>query len=117
MPRAGQFRDRVTIERQADGGTLDAYGNPTAALWVELVTLWGDLRETPGREDLAAGRVEARASATLRLRYNGASVSISPADRVRARGQVWAILGEPIDPDGGRRERLEFRLEKGGNTE
>lgn len=113
MARAGAFRERAAFERQTDAGTLDAYGNAQAPAWAPLVTLWADLRETPGRERIAAGRIEAPATATLRLRASGQARAIGAADRVTVRGAIWAITGAGIDPEG-RGRLLEFPLERGG---
>lgn len=113
MARAGKYRDRVEVQRESDTGALDAYGNPAGQSWGTLGTFWGDLRETPGRERIAAGRLEAPATATLRLRRSPESLGITAADRVLARGQVWAITGAPVDPDG-RRAEVELTLERGG---
>lgn len=116
MARASRFRDRVVIERQGSTGGIDKRGNPAAAAWAPLPGLsefWGDLRETPGKERLAAGRLEAPATATLRLRRGPEVEAITAADRVVARGAIWAIKGGPVDPDG-RRRLVEFILERGG---
>ena len=114
MARAGNFRARVRIERQGSAGTLDAYGNPSAAAWETLGHFWGDLREATGKERLAAGRLEAPADARLRLRDLPETRAITPADRVvDGRGRVWKITGGPVDPDG-RRRQIEFTLEAGG---
>lgn len=116
MKRARQYRDRVTVERESDSGGLDAYGNPAGAAWAPLSPqpdFWGNLRETPGKERIAAGRLEAPATATLRLRRSPEAAAITAADRVLARGHVWTITSAPVDPDGSRRE-VEFTLERGG---
>ncbi len=113
MMRASRYRDRVSLERETDTGALDTYGNPVSPSWGELGDFWGNLRETTGKERVAAGRLEAPATATLRLRRSPEAEAITAADRVLARGQTWAIVGGPIDPDGTRRE-IELTLERGG---
>lgn len=113
MARAGAMRDQVTLERETDTGALDAYGNPAGLAWTALGTRWGDLREQKGREALAAGRLEGTALATLRLRSEALVQSLTSADRVVARGHVWAITSAPIwaTPQG---DILEVTLERGG---
>lgn len=114
MPKAHRFSDRILVQRQS-GGDLDAYGNASAPSWDALSgggEFWGDLRETPGRERVAAGRIEAPATATLRLRRSPASLAIEAGDRVLARGATWAIVSSPIDPDG-TRTMIEVTLERG----
>ena len=112
MPRAGRYRDRVSVERKGGDLALDDFGNATAPAWAVLAEFWGNLRETTGKEHVAAGRLEAPATATLRLRRSAESLAITAADRVVARGAVWAITSAPIDPDGTRRE-VEVLLARG----
>lgn len=113
MARAGQFRARATFQRRDTAAGLDAYGNPAPAAWADLVTLWADLRETPGREAIAAGRVEATSTGTLRLRGSAAARDLGAGDRVRIRGGLWSILSDPAWVDGSGAV-LELRLERGG---
>ena len=112
MVEAGKFRDRARFERQAVGDA-DADGNPVADAWDHVCTLWGDLRETPGREVIAAGGQEASATGTLRLRASTQSRAITAADRVQIRGAYWSIVGLPTQVDA-RGTVIEFRLSKGG---
>lgn len=114
---AGTYRDRATFERKSLGA-LDAYGNPDPTAWAPVQALSGvpaNLRETPGKEALAAGRLEAPVTATLRIRVSSCppAAAITAADRVRVRGHIWKIIGGPIDPKGLGRD-MEFTLERGG---
>ncbi|MGR3498778.1 MAG: head-tail adaptor protein [Limimaricola soesokkakensis] len=115
MARAGAFRERAAFERQDQTGALDKFGNPTPAAWAPLVTLWADLRETSGRERIAAGRPEAQVTGTLRIRAGAAARGITAGDRVKIRGATWAITAPPTwaDPRG---TVLELTIEKGGAT-
>ena len=115
---AGKSRDPVIFERQDDAGAYDAYGNPAGAAWVEVLACRGWLIETTGREQIAAGRLEATATATLRIRTSadGPAHGLKAGDRVRARRAVWAIIGGPADPFGHGRD-LEFTLQRGGAVE
>ena len=118
MKRARQYRDRVKVERKNSDGTRDKYGNLSGD-WTDLQPIsefWGNLRETTGKERVAAGRLEDAATGTLRLRSGPETRSITGADRITARGHIWAIKGAPVDPDGTRRE-VEFLLERGGAAE
>ena len=85
---AGRLRDRITVQRltQAD----DGYGN-TVNGWANHLILWADVLETLGRERVAAGRIEAARTATIRIRASSDSKGITEADRVVCRGQVWNI--------------------------
>lgn len=112
--RAGAFNRRIRVERQGDGGTLDIYGNPSAAAWETYLEVWADLREVRGKERIASGRIEGPIEATIRLRATPATRAIETADRIlEPSGRIWAITGGPIDPDG-RRRVVEFTLEAGG---
>lgn len=111
MVRAGQFRDRAVFERSPDGLT-DEYGDPTGG-WKHLATAWADFRETPGKEAMAAGRLESTKTGTLRVRASAAMRAIHPGDRVTVRGEAWNIRSLPaqIDRAGA---VLEFTVETGG---
>lgn len=112
MARAGKFRERAVFERRAAAGR-DDYGNPAPAGWQPLGRIWADLRETPGREAIAAGRVEAKATGTLRVRASAVARSILAQDRVTVRGAVWVILSAPVWADQ-RGAVLEMTVERGG---
>lgn len=107
--KAGDLRDRITIQRATSGD--DGYGNVIAS-WADLATIWANIRETPGKETVAAGRIEASRTATIRVRASSLSRSISAADRVVARGQVWNIRSV-IEID---RATLELLVEAGVAT-
>ena len=106
--RAGDLRDRVTIQRATNSD--DGFGN-TISGWSDLLTVWANVRETPGKEIVAAGRIEASRTATIRVRASSQSRGVTAADRIIARGQVWNIRGRAEVGDG--RELIEFLCEAG----
>ena len=106
--KAGDLRDRVTVQRATQGD--DGFGN-TISGWTDLLTIWASVRETPGKEVVAAGRVEASRTATIRVRVSSLSRGVTAADRVRARGQIWNIRSVSAVGDG--RELIEFLCEAG----
>jgi head-tail adaptor len=110
---AGKYRETAAFERQQDAGGLDTYGNPAGAAWAALTKVRGNLRETTGKERIAAGRLEAPATGTLRVRASAATRAITAADRVTIRGNIWKLMGPPVGVDDRGRE-LEFSLERGG---
>lgn len=115
--RAGDFRERARFERdpsqQSDAeGLVDDYGNPISE-WIEIATVGANLRETPGREALAAGRLESTKTGTLRVRASSLTRGISAVDRVFVRNSYWNIRSEPIQVDD-RGMVLEFMIETGG---
>ena len=106
--RSGDLRDRITVQRATQGD--DGFGN-TISGWTDHLTVWANIRETPGKEAVAAGRVEASRTATIRVRASSQSRSITAADRVQARGQIWNIRSVAAVGDG--RELIEFLCEAG----
>ena len=106
--KAGDLRDRVTIQRATNSD--DGFGN-TISGWSDLLTVWANVRETPGKEIVAAGRIEASRTATIRVRASSQSRGVTAADRVQARGQVWNIRSVAAVGDG--RELIEFLCEAG----
>lgn len=110
MMRAGQLRHRVQF--QSFTGADDGFGN-TKGAWSTFLTVSAALRETPGRERLAAGRVEAAATATLRVRHDPVTLAVSEKHRVKDHlERIWNIRG--IADPSGRGELLEMTLERGG---
>ena len=106
--RSGDLRDRVTIQRATTAD--DGFGN-TISGWSDLLTVWANVRETPGKEIVAAGRIEASRTATIRVRASSQSRGVTAADRLQARGQVWNIRSVAAVGDG--RELIEFLCEAG----
>lgn len=107
--RAGDLRDRITVQRATQGD--DGFGNVVIG-WSDLLTVWANVRETPGKEVVAAGRIEANRTATIRVRASSQSRGITAADRVQARGRVWNIRSVSAVGDG--RELIEFLCEADG---
>ena len=109
--RSGDLRDRVTVQRATAGD--DGFGNVITG-WADLSTVWANVRETPGKEVVAAGRLEASRTATIRVRASSLSRTITAADRVVARGQVWNIRSVAALDDG--KELIELLCEVGVAT-
>ncbi|WP_223639217.1 phage head closure protein [Rhodobacter sp. TJ_12] len=111
-----RLNTRITIQRATSGD--DGYGNVTTG-WADMevapgvpMKLWADIRETPGKEVVAAGRLEASRTATICVRASSRSRTITAADRIIARGQVWNIRSICAVADG--RELIEMLCEAGG---
>ena len=127
MIKSGNFRDRVEFQRLASsdqttpsdatdeyGNPIDGYGNSTGE-YAALFSVWGDIRETPGKEALANGALESTRTATLRVRYSDATADITAADRVSVRGSIWNIRSGPVQINRVK-NLLEFTLEAGVAT-
>jgi len=110
MARVGFFRDRATFQRLPDDAD-DDYGN-AADPWVDLATVFADVREVPGKERLASGRPEDTRMATLRVRSSAIMRGVTGGDRVVLRGVTWDIQSGPAQI-GRKRDVLEFRIEAG----
>jgi SPP1 family predicted phage head-tail adaptor len=105
---AGQMRERVTFQRQTGGS--DIYGNVVTG-WADHLTVWADIRETLGKERVDAGRIEASATATVRIRASNATRALTEADRMIGRGVTWNIRS--IVEVGNNRAMLDVLCEKG----
>ena len=103
------MRDRVEFQRSSEG-TVDAYGNVYTG-WATLVTRSADLREQKGKEKISGGVLEDNNFATMRVRPDSVTETVTAADRVIARGITWAIKNV-IQVDA-KNTLLEFVLEKG----
>lgn len=113
--RAGNLRDRVQFERKTPGP--DGYGNEVVS-WAAIeisagvpLVVWADVRETMGKEKVAAGRLEASRTATIRIRTAVATRALTSDDRLILRGQRWNIRS--IAPVSNDRVALELLCELG----
>lgn len=109
MVKSGLMRERITFQRMAEGA-VDDYGNVYSG-WSNLTTRYGDLREQKGKERIEGGALQDVSLATLRVRSDSTTQTITAADRVSARGITWAIKNA-IQVDA-KNTLLEFVLEKG----
>lgn len=109
MSRAGHFRDRVQFLRR--GAVDDGLGNvrsaPLTALGDEV---WADMLERLGEERNEAGALHAPRMATIRVRRWSFTETITEADAVTARGEIWAIRS--IAAVGRKGEILEMTCER-----
>lgn len=90
MNGAGRLRHRVTFNRQTQ--VDDGYGNVTGE-FAPLFTVWGNVRETTGKERVAAGAVENNRTATIRVRKSSQTTGLTEADQAVSRGETWNIRG------------------------
>ncbi|WP_396190719.1 phage head closure protein, partial [Flavobacterium sp.] len=67
---------RVTL--QAHGAGLDDYGQPSQT-WVDVATVWANIKPIGGREKLLAQAVDVQTSQTVLIRYNA---DFMPASKV-----------------------------------
>ena len=112
MFKAGLLRDRVEFQRLSSGA-VDDYGNVYSG-WSTLVTRSADILEQRGKEKISGGVLEDNNLATLRVRSDSVTQTLTAADRVIARGITWAIKNV-IQLDA-KDTVLEFVIEKGVAT-
>ena len=110
MIGAGSLRHRATFRRLGTQAA-DEWGNESTS-FVDHLTVWANVRETTGKERVAAGSVENVRTATMRVRSSADSRGITEADRVVARGETWNILGISNADDQG--AMLDMLLQAGG---
>tara|TARA_B110000977_G_scaffold201644_1_gene297449 strand:+ start:4211 stop:4546 length:336 start_codon:yes stop_codon:yes gene_type:complete len=106
---AGLLRDRVEFQRMSEN-SVDAYGN-TYGGWAFLAYRYADLREQKGKEKISGGVLEDSNLATMRVRSDSLTRTVTAADRVVSRGITWAIKNV-IQIDA-KDTMLELVLEKG----
>jgi len=106
--KAGRLREKVQFKRLS--GTKDAHGNVDQS-WGDLdQPVWADVLEGAGREQIAAGRLEAPRTATVRVRSATLTRSVTAADAVFARDAWWDIRS--VAAMGRKGEELEFLCEE-----
>lgn len=93
MP-AGKLNRRIVI-RQMQAGT-DAIGQPSTT-WIDVVTIWADVRFVSGIETIKAGRETSTGRASVRIR---ATSGITAQMRVLIDGRDYDIVD--VVPDHGR---------------
>ena len=112
MARAGLFRDRATFQRMA--AAVDDYGNISTKTFTDLFTRSVELIERTGAIDDTFGALQDNSVARLRVRSDTEVKTITPDDRVVARGTNWAIRS--IAQTTAKGDVLEILVEKGVAT-
>lgn len=93
---AGELDQRITVQARAND-TPDGHGQATAA-WVNVLTdIAAKVDTRPGQDLVAAAQEQATLPVTFRIRYR---TTINDRMRVLWRGQVYELLGQPINVRG-----------------
>ena len=65
--QAGRLNRRCVIQQPGPG--VDEIGQPLPDDWVDLATVWGDIRMKSGLEAIKAGAPVSTVQASIRIRY------------------------------------------------
>lgn len=95
--RAGQLRNRITIEQYTS--TRDTMGGEVKT-WATVATVWASKAHQTSREFFAAAKVNAEITDLFIIRYRS---GITPKMRISYDSKYYDIIGAD-DPDGRRRE-------------
>ena len=93
--RAGELRDRITIQRKT--AAADAWGTPEPQGWEDVAKVWSNVRHQSGSESIRAGADTSIVRASIRIRWR---TGIDAGMRVLHAGQVFDI--EAVLPGVGR---------------
>lgn len=86
---AGKLRHRIEFYRQAEK-EADKYGGVVEA-FEPLFSVWGNVRETTGKERVEAGSVEGHRTATIRVRKSSETNGLTGKDMAVCRGETWNL--------------------------
>jgi len=118
MPRAGQLRDQLRVERRGED-SVDGWGNPVSGDFAELIAAQSArLMPMGGDEKVRADRLTGSVKYEVTLRWSSANAGIRADDRFvltrasagLASGTVLNVRHEGVDPSEKRRE-LRFTVE------
>ncbi len=106
---AGDLTERITFQSRAAGqDTLGQSNGAWSAISV-APSMWAMVRAGATRDDLAEGQAQLVTEVEFHVRFRS---DLLPTMRIVWRGEPHEMMGEPIDPDGGR-HRLVIRCAKG----
>lgn len=94
MLAAGQLRNQIKLQARASGS--DELGQPVES-WVDVVTVWANIRHMSGAEAIRAGATGSTVKASIRIRFRE---GVTAAMRVLYGSTAYKILA--VMPDGGR---------------
>lgn len=86
MLQIGRMDRRVTLQTQS--ATVDAIGQPLDT-WVDVVTVWADVRHLNGVESIKGGAPSSSVQASIRIRYRS---GVDAGMRVLDGAAVYNVL-------------------------
>jgi SPP1 family predicted phage head-tail adaptor len=90
----GALRHRLTIQQRS--AAKDAYGGQSTA-WVDVVTVWAEIRPLSSRELIAARGVQQETTHEIRMRYRS-DVAITASMRGVYKGRIFNF-STPMNTD------------------
>ncbi|HLA24593.1 MAG TPA: phage head closure protein [bacterium] len=93
--RAGELRERITIQRKTTPVAQDGFGGESIT-WVTLAAVWAKVEALSGREFIGMGRQEAAVTHKVTIRERD---DVTPAMRIAWGAQILqieAVLGGTI---------------------
>lgn len=102
--QAGQFKSRVLIQQPS--GAVDELGTPVPGDWVDVTTVWANVRYLSGMATIKADAQSATAKASIRIRYR---TGLTTAMRVLHGATVFRVTA--VLPDEQRREYVDLTVE------
>lgn len=100
--RAGNLRDRITLQRRKPSGSL---GQPSNT-WEDVAKVWANIRFGSGSETIRAGQIASKAQASIRIRWRS---DIKADMRVVCASVEYSI--KVVLPDRQRREYVDLACE------
>lgn len=103
MIDAGTLNRRVTIQAPATG--QDEIGQPAIG-WVDVATVWANVRHPNGAEAIRANKETATTAASIRIRHRS---DVSAANRIIADAAAYEV--RQVLPDASGREFIDLVCE------
>jgi SPP1 family predicted phage head-tail adaptor len=95
--RAGQFDQRVVIERLVDPPPRNEFGEPIET-WEVYAARWAAVEPLGGSEKFYSQMTQTAMTHRIRLRYDSVTREIHAAMRLQHGGKVYD-LEEPLNPE------------------
>jgi SPP1 family predicted phage head-tail adaptor len=89
--RIGEHRQRVTIQNPMTPETSDTFAQPTGT-YTTIGTFWAFVKPLQGHELVAAKQVKAQATISIRIRWQGSSIPITPLSRIIFNGRTFGLF-------------------------
>lgn len=106
---AGKLSRQITIQKLGTG--VDELGEPIPGVWVDVATVWADIKHKPGLETVKSDMDVSIVQASIRIRYRS---DITAGMRVKHGTVVYDIRA--VLPDASGRVFTDLVCEQGANN-